>query len=106
MQRLKLVDRMAQGKLSRREFNRALGIFGLTAVTMPLGIRQAQAGNLIYFTWAGYEDPRLFPGYSEKQGAPDVTFFEDEYEAIIKLQQRISQTKVELFPHQTKAEKR
>lgn len=86
MQRLKLVDGMARGRLSRREFARALGVFGLTTAVMPLARRRARAGGkLLYFTWSGYENPSLFPGYAEKRGAPDVTFYGDEYEATVKL---------------------
>ena len=41
--------------------------------------------RVLYFTWSGYENPALFPGYAEKRGTPDVTFFGDEYEATVKL---------------------
>lgn len=86
IKQIKTVDKAAQGKLTRREFNRALGVFGVSTVAMPMMARPAlSAGEVLYFTWAGWEDPKLFPAYMGKYGAPDATFFNDEYEAIEKL---------------------
>ena len=88
MNRVKLIDRLHQGKLSHREFHQALGTFGLVATALPVMTpRSARAGDeLLYFTWAGFEDPGLFPAYVEKHGSPpDSTFYADEYEGIEKL---------------------
>ena len=86
MNRIKTVDRLYQGKLSRREFNEALGVFGVSLVTVPSFVKPARAaGDILYFTWAGFENPNLFPAYAEKYGTPDAAFFGDEYEAIEKL---------------------
>ncbi|MEX2650325.1 MAG: extracellular solute-binding protein [Alphaproteobacteria bacterium] len=85
MNRIKLIDRLSQGKLSRREFKAALGAFGLTTVTTAPR-RARAAGELLVFTWAGFEDPGFFPDYVTKHGgAPEFTFFGDEYEGIEKL---------------------
>ena len=88
MQRFKIVDKLARGKLSRRQFNKALGLFGLTSVTVPLVAKPARAADeFLYFTWAGLEDPIFFPGYEEKYGGPPAaSFYGDEYEAITKLE--------------------
>ena len=86
MNRIKTVDKASQGKLSRREFNEALGVFGVSLVAVPMMPRMARAASdLLYFTWAGFEIPELFPAYVEKHGAPDAVFYGDEYEAIEKL---------------------
>jgi spermidine/putrescine-binding protein len=87
MNRIKLIDRLHQGKLGRREYLEAMGAFGVTAVTtlgMPRRVRAG--GEILYFTWAGFEDPGLFPAYVEKYGGPpESTFYADEYEGIEKL---------------------
>jgi len=50
--------RPAQGKLSRRDFNRALAAVGLSFAVMPLTARSSRAAsNLTFFTWAGYDVP-------------------------------------------------
>lgn len=87
MNRVRLIDRLHQGKLSRREFAEAAALFGVTAATLPAAPRRARAaGEILYFTWAGFEDPGLFPAYVEKYGGPpESTFFGDEYEGIEKL---------------------
>lgn len=83
---VKTVNKAAQGKLTRREFNEALGIFGIASVAVPMMARPAlSAGDILYFTWAGFEIPELFPSYVEKYGEPDAAFYGDEYEAIEKL---------------------
>ena len=66
---VKTVDKAAQGKLTRREFNEALGIFGVASVAVPMMARPAlSAAEILYFTWAGFEIPELFPAYAEKYG--------------------------------------
>ena len=71
----------------RRAFNAGLASLGLAMVTMPVVSGAARAaGNMTYFTWAGYEIPELHPAYVEKYGgSPDVAFFADEEEAFLKL---------------------
>ena len=55
MNRLEIIDKIAQGKLTRREFKRALGAFGLTTITMPALVRPARAaGDIMFLTWAGF----------------------------------------------------
>ncbi len=86
MKGFKIVDRLSQGKLTRRQFNEALGLFGVSTVLGPALARPARAeSEILYFTWAGWDEPGLFPAYMEKYGAPEATFFNDEFEAIEKL---------------------
>ena len=58
-------DKLAAGTLSRRDMNKALAAVGLAVATMPVGPRMASAeeGEAIYFTWGGYDIPKLFPAY-------------------------------------------
>ena len=71
----------------RRTFKKALLSLGLGLSTLPLAQRPTTAaGGITYFTWAGYEVPELHPDYIEKYGgSPDVSFFADEEEALLKL---------------------
>lgn len=87
MNRLTILDRLVQGKLNRRQFQQALCLFGVTPVAMPLVPSVAYAAeNLMFLTWAGQEDPGLYPAFVEKYGAPpESTFYSDEYEGIAKL---------------------
>jgi spermidine/putrescine transport system substrate-binding protein len=80
-------NRLADGTLSRRQFNRALAAAGLTAVSVPLVPRRARADEqAIYFTWSGYDDASFFPGYVAKHGAnPNTPIFADEEEAFQKM---------------------
>lgn len=74
-------------RMDRRTFNAGLASLGLAMVTLPVASRAARAaGDMTYFTWAGYEIPELHPGYVEKYGgSPNVAFFADEEEAFLKL---------------------
>ena len=86
LRRIRTIDRLLDGRMSRREFNDALTLFGLTAVTVPMVSRPLSAAErLLLFTWGGLEDPSLFPDYAAKHGKIDATFYGDEYEAIEKL---------------------
>ncbi|MDA0220381.1 MAG: extracellular solute-binding protein [Proteobacteria bacterium] len=88
MSTIRLIDRIAQGKATRREIQALAVAAGVTTVTMPVIRRPAMAvegSDLLYFTWGGFEDPSLFPAFAEKWGEPSVTFYGDEYEAIEKL---------------------
>jgi len=86
MNRIKIIDRLTQGKLTRREYVEAMGVFGVTAAMLPVAQKPARAeGDLLYFTWAGFEDPGLFPAYVERWGLPEFSYYGDEYEGIEKL---------------------
>ncbi len=76
-----------QAPMSRRGFNTLLAASGLALVTVPvIGRPASAAGQAVYFTWSGYDDPGFFPGYVAKNGAnPDMPIFADEEEALQKL---------------------
>ena len=87
MDQNRLFDLIRVSRTDRRAFNRHLASLGLLPVAMPLASGTAfGAGEMTYFTWAGYEIPELHPAYIEKYGgSPEVTFFADEEEALLKL---------------------
>ena len=82
-------DKMEAGTLSRRDMNKALAAVGLAAVTMPLALKRVSAteGEVIYFTWSGYDIPELFPAYIEKHGGnlPETPLFGDNEETFTKM---------------------
>jgi spermidine/putrescine transport system substrate-binding protein len=84
-----LHDLIRASRTDRRAFNKHLASLGLASVAMPLVSGAAQsAGEINYFTWAGYEIPELHPAYIEKYGgSPETSFYADEEEALIKLRQ-------------------
>ena len=83
----KLLDQLASKPMSRRQLNRLLAGTGLSLAVMPMMPgRASAAGQAIYFTWSGYDDPAFFPGYVAKHGSmPDTPIFADEEEAFLKL---------------------
>jgi spermidine/putrescine transport system substrate-binding protein len=87
MKTKEILDRIADGTMSRRRFATLLASAGVVMATMPLAGRSARAaGKLTYFTWTGYDDPGFFPQYVEKHGGPpDTPIFADEQEALTKL---------------------
>lgn len=71
----------------RRAFNARLSSLGLAMAVLPVVPTTVRAaGDVTYFTWAGYEVPELHPSYIEQYGgSPETTFFADEQEAFAKL---------------------
>ena len=78
---------LRSGKMSRRDLNRALAAVGLSFAAMPLTARGSRAaGNLTFFTWAGYDVPEAAPQYGAKYGGtPDFSIFASEEEALQKM---------------------
>ena len=89
MDKSRLHDLIRASRTDRRAFNRYLASLGLASVVVPLVPDAAlSAGEITYFTWAGYEIPELHPAYIEKYGgSPELAFFADEEEALTKLRQ-------------------
>ncbi len=79
--------RLARGGLTRRDFNKALASVGLGLVTLPLVARRPRAeGEVLYFGWAGYDDPGFHKAYIDKYGGPpSFTFWGSEDEAFQKM---------------------
>jgi spermidine/putrescine transport system substrate-binding protein len=83
MEKNELLDRIAEGRLTRRDFHKALASVGLMAVAMPVMGRAAHAEDQVtYFTWAGYDIPEVMPGFDS---TPNMPIFADEEEALTKL---------------------
>ena len=87
MEKNEFFDRLAAGKMNRRDFNRALAAVGLAAVTVPFVPGRARAaGEINYFTWGGYDDPKHHQAYIDKYGgSPDFSLFGEEEEALQKM---------------------
>jgi spermidine/putrescine transport system substrate-binding protein len=88
MSMIRTIDRIAQGKATRREIQSAAAAAGVVSIALPVASRPARAvegSDLMYFTWGGFESPGLFPAFAEKWGEPATSFYGDEYEAIEKL---------------------
>jgi len=63
-----------------------LASLGLGVAVMSKTPGRAFASDkLSFYTWSTYEDPKLYPGYKDKHGKPDVSFFGDTDEAFAKI---------------------
>ncbi len=84
MQRVKFIDRAAQGKMSRRRLLRAAAAFGVGAIVLPLRARAAEV--LTCMEWSGYDQAAFFKSYVAKHGKPpNFSIFADENEALQKV---------------------
>jgi spermidine/putrescine transport system substrate-binding protein len=87
MEKNELLDRIADGRMTRRDLHKALASVGLMMVAMPLAPRAARAEDqATYYTWSGYDVPEFMPAYVEKYGTtPNLPIFAEEEEAFTKL---------------------
>lgn len=87
MDHQQILDQLTHRPVSRRRFSQLLAAAGIATVIVPVGSRRASAeAQAIYFTWANYDNPELFPAYVEANGAPPETpLFADNEEAMQKL---------------------
>ncbi|MCB1340472.1 MAG: extracellular solute-binding protein [Pseudooceanicola sp.] len=84
MNRLKFIDRMSQGRVSRREMMKAAAAFGVSATLLPRAGRAAEM--LTCLEWGGYDDPAYFPAFMAKHGVqPNFSVFSGEEEALAKV---------------------
>lgn len=84
MNRIKFVDRMAQGKVSRRDMLKGAAAFGVGVMTMPAFANAA--GELTVLEWAGYDAPDYYKPFVAKHGAPPAfSIFSGEEEALQKV---------------------
>ena len=84
MEKNAFIDRLASGKLTRREMNSALASVGLSLAAMPLYPRQLGAATRpLILEWSGYEVADLHQSYIDQRGdSPDFETFSDEAEAF------------------------
>ena len=84
-----VIEQLATGQMSRRQFNQSLMALGATMVMMPMGSRSAFAGSDDHptvFTWEGWDVPELHQSYLAKHGeSPNMAIFGDEEEAFAKM---------------------
>jgi spermidine/putrescine transport system substrate-binding protein len=88
MEKNEMLDRLAAGTLTRRQFSKALAAAGIGLVTLPVLARPAAAetGQIEYYTWATYEDPMLHKAFTAKYGhEPAHSTFGEEEEALQKM---------------------
>ncbi len=87
MEKNELMDRLADGTLSRRNLLKGLSALGIGVTMVPYFHNRANAaGQATYFTWEGYEVPELHGDYIKKHGgSPEVSIFADEGEALQKM---------------------
>lgn len=84
MQRVKFIDRMASGKISRRTMLSQAAAFGVGVVMLPK--IPAAAEVLTCLEWAGYDSPDYFKSYMSKHGeAPSFSIFSGEEDALAKV---------------------
>ncbi len=81
------IKRLQNRDLSRRELGKAMASVGLVTTVLPLTTSTGRADDeAIYFTWAGYDIPEIWPGYVEKHGVPpDCPIFGDAEESFMKV---------------------
>ena len=87
MQVKELRERMAEGRLSRRQLLQTLSAAGLALTTVPLLARRAEAaGEIMLMTWVGYDVPEAMPSYVAKYGGmPRISIFGEEDEGLQKM---------------------
>ncbi len=82
-----IIARVRDRAISRRDLNKAMAAAGVMTVAAPVTGAAADAeGEVIYFTWAGYDVPEIWPNYVAKHGAePDTPLFADNAETFTKM---------------------
>jgi spermidine/putrescine transport system substrate-binding protein len=84
MNRLKFIDRMASGRVTRRDMMRSAAAFGVGLTLLPTQARAADP--LTILEWSGYDAPDYYPAYIQKHGAPPAfSIFANEEEALQKV---------------------
>lgn len=84
MNRIKFVDSMAQGKVSRRDMLKGAAAFGVGMVALPAFARAE--GELTVLEWAGYDAQDYYKPFVAKHGAPPTfSIFSGEEEALQKV---------------------
>ena len=84
MRRVKFLDQMARGNISRRAMMQSAAAFGVGATIMP---RLAKADEVLTcLEWGGFDSPDYFAAYVAEHGtAPNFSIFSGEEEALAKV---------------------
>lgn len=83
-----ITDKLQEGTLSRRQFNKMLSAAGVGLVMSPLtpSAFAAAKDQATYFTWGGYDVPELFTSYIAKHGEPpNFAIFGGTEEGLTKM---------------------
>lgn len=84
MKRIQFIDRIAQGKMSRRQMLASAGAFGVGLLSLPK--LSAAAEVLTCMEWGGYDAVEYFKPYMDKHGsAPNFSIFSGEEDALAKV---------------------
>jgi len=84
VQRIKFIDRMAQGKISRRTMLSSAAAFGVGLMVRPQFV--AAADVLTCLEWGGYDSADYFKPFIDKHGAqPNFSIFSGEEDALAKV---------------------
>lgn len=84
MQRIRFIDRMTQGKVSRRDMMKAASAFGVGTLVLPKMANAAEV--LTCLEWGGYDSADYFQAYVDKYGAqPNFSIFAGEEDALAKV---------------------
>ena len=84
MNRIRFIDRMATGKLSRRAMLASAASFGVGALALPRMPHAAEV--LTCLEWGGYDAAEYFQPYVSKHGgSPNFSIFSGEEDALAKV---------------------
>jgi spermidine/putrescine transport system substrate-binding protein len=84
MERIRFIDRMAAGRLSRREMLKKASAFGVGLLALPRLSRSEEV--LTCLEWGGYDSDSYFKSYVDKHGAaPNFSIFSGEEDALAKV---------------------
>lgn len=84
MNRIKFIDRMSQGKVSRRDMMKGAAAFGVGMIMLPR--LSAAATELTVLEWAGYDAADYYKPYTAKHPTPpSFSIFSGEEEALQKV---------------------
>jgi len=82
------LDKICEGKLTRRQAHKVLasaGVGTMAMASMP-NLAKADGSAITMFTWGGYDDAAFAQEYQEKYGGPpQYSLFGDQAEALAKL---------------------
>ncbi len=85
MQRIKFIDKLSQGKISRRQMLASAGAFGVGVTVLPR-FSAAQGAPLTALEWGGYDVADYIQPYVAKHGGlPNFSIFSSEEEALAKV---------------------
>ncbi len=80
MNRIKFIDRMATGRINRRDMLTKASAFGVGLAYFPRLPKAAEV--LTCLEWAGYDDASYFKPFADKHGAPNFSIFSGEEDAL------------------------